>query len=134
MRILHVTWQMHPSTGGPPRVVSRLAAAQAKAGLDVRVVAYDGGDGNAATAEMNATIPYCDRVQFSYIPVGGRLESIFARNAKRVLPELIDQADVVHLHGVWYPILLAAATEARRQGKPYFVQPNGMLDPWTLSQ
>jgi len=125
---------MHPSTGGPPRVAARLAAAQAKAGHGVTIVSYDGGDGNVATAEMSATIPYSDQVRSIYVPVGGRLESIFAWEAKRVLSGLVAEADVVHLHGVWYSILLAAAEEARRRGRPYFVQPNGMLDPWALEQ
>jgi len=125
---------MHPSTGGPPRVAARLAAAQAHAGHDVRIIAYHADDGNAATTDMIATIPYCDRVQFTYIPAGGRFESIFAGQAKRIMPELVGNADVLHLHGIWYPIHLAAAGEAGRQHRPYFVQPNGMLDPWTLQQ
>jgi glycosyltransferase involved in cell wall biosynthesis len=115
-------------------VAARLAAAQVNLGHQVRVVAYDGGDQNVATAEMNATIPYSDKVRFIYLPGGGKLESILAHYARRVMPGLVKDADVLHLHGVWCPILLAAADEARRQGRPYFVQPNGMLDPLALKQ
>jgi glycosyltransferase involved in cell wall biosynthesis len=41
---------------------------------------------------------------------------------------------VLHLHGVWDPLLYAAARTARSLGKPYLVAPHGMLDPWSLAQ
>ncbi|MBC7835498.1 MAG: glycosyltransferase, partial [Phycisphaerales bacterium] len=50
------------------------------------------------------------------------------------LRELLPRTDVVHLHGVWDRVLVAAAAAARRAGKPYVVMPHGMLDPWCLRQ
>jgi glycosyltransferase involved in cell wall biosynthesis len=40
----------------------------------------------------------------------------------------------LHLHGVWDPILKAAADAARFLSRPYAIQPHGMLDPWSLRQ
>jgi glycosyltransferase involved in cell wall biosynthesis len=46
----------------------------------------------------------------------------------------IGGASIVHLHGVWDPLLLLAAVQARRHRVPYFVLVNGMLDSWCLAQ
>src|SRR5439155_13066932 len=41
---------------------------------------------------------------------------------------------VVHLHGIWDPLLFATARAARAVNRPYLVAPHGMLDPWSLRQ
>lgn len=41
--------------------------------------------------------------------------------------------DLVHIHGLWSPFLLAFAHAAARLGIPYIVSPHGMLEPWSLS-
>lgn len=38
--------------------------------------------------------------------------------------------DCLHLHGIWMYPSRAGAVWAARTGKPYFVSPHGMLDPW----
>jgi glycosyltransferase involved in cell wall biosynthesis len=43
-------------------------------------------------------------------------------------------AEIVHLHGVWDPLIRNAAVEARRGGRPYILAPHGMLDTWSLQQ
>ncbi len=40
--------------------------------------------------------------------------------------------NVVHLHGVWSPLLAAFASTAFRNRIPYIVAPHGMLEPWPL--
>jgi glycosyltransferase involved in cell wall biosynthesis len=40
--------------------------------------------------------------------------------------------DLAHLHALWMYTSVATRRWARRQGKPYIVTPNGMLDPWAL--
>jgi glycosyltransferase involved in cell wall biosynthesis len=42
--------------------------------------------------------------------------------------------DVLHLHGVWDPIVKAAADVARSTSQPYAITLHGMLDPWSLRQ
>lgn len=43
-----------------------------------------------------------------------------------------DLPDVVHIHGLWSPMLHSAVTWARRRGIPYAMSPHGMLQKWAL--
>jgi glycosyltransferase involved in cell wall biosynthesis len=43
-------------------------------------------------------------------------------------------ADVVHLHGPWYPSNLQISMLADRMGVPYGVSLHGMLDDWSMTQ
>ena len=43
-------------------------------------------------------------------------------------------ADVVHVHGLWTYLSMAASRYARRAGRPYLVSPHGMLDGRALSR
>lgn len=40
------------------------------------------------------------------------------------------EPEIVHIHGLWHPLLAAFASTARRHGIPYIVATHGMLDPW----
>ncbi|WP_075222171.1 glycosyltransferase [Acuticoccus yangtzensis] len=42
--------------------------------------------------------------------------------------------DIVHTHGLWTGLSLAALRYRRRTGVPTVVSPHGMLDPWALAQ
>jgi len=42
--------------------------------------------------------------------------------------------DVLHLHGIWMYPSAAGAVWAARTGRPYFVSPHGMLDPWITAR
>jgi glycosyltransferase involved in cell wall biosynthesis len=50
------------------------------------------------------------------------------------LRRLAAQADIVHIHNVWDSMVRSAGEEAYRLGKPYLLQPNDILNPWSLSQ
>lgn len=41
--------------------------------------------------------------------------------------------DLLHVHGLWMYLSVAARKWARVTGRPYIVSPHGMLDPWALS-
>ena len=57
-----------------------------------------------------------------------------ARDARRHIPAHLNGVQFVHIHGVWEPVLKAAADCAHEQQEPYVVAPHGMLDPWSLRQ
>lgn len=42
--------------------------------------------------------------------------------------------DCLHLHGIWMYPSWAGAAWARSSGKPYFISPHGMLDPWITAR
>lgn len=117
-RILHLAESLDPAAGGVSTVVRSLVAAQRAAGLEARAACVRGADASAAA-----------------LPAATLVELLTGRGPfTRALGPLLDATDVLHLHGVWDPPLIAAAKAARRAGKPYVVAPHGMLDPWSLAQ
>lgn len=56
---------------------------------------------------------------FGYAP--GLVEALIER-----------KIDIVHVHGLWMYISVAARKWSLRTGNPYVVSPHGMLDPWAL--
>lgn len=134
MRILHIIPALDPNLGGPPRVAARLAAGQAALGHEVSILTYAQPGATQITQEMLAPIPHIAKVRIEELPPRTKLESLLGREAQRRLAVLMPRWDVLHLHGVWETLLRVAAKAARRCGRPYFVQPDGMLDPWCLRQ
>ena len=140
MRVLHVISSLDPRAGGPPMVISRLAAAQALLGHEVHVVCYgvgpdaSGKDPNPEIDQKLAVIPGWDRVRQHRLAPPTKLEWYTASRAAEALREIVSTMDVVHVHGVWDPILREAAAAARAARVPYVVAPHGMLDPWALSE
>ncbi len=57
-----------------------------------------------------------------------------ARCQRARLGELVSQAEVIHLHGIWMWIQWAAAQEAIRFSKPFLLTVHGMLEPWIWSR
>ena len=135
MRILHVIPTMDPNAGGPPLICTKLAIAQARLGHDVGVMAYQPPPaGRDRIAAENANTAGFDKLTLHELPPITNLERLTGRHAKVAADRLVPAVDAVHLHGVWEPQLLRAATAARRHGVPYLVLLNGMLLPWAMSR
>ena len=120
--------------GGPPQVAVRLASAQAMSGASVTLVS--GPDGNAAEAvHQMLTSAHgastLNRLVCSHPGIRAQLTGI---GIDSKFEDCIAQADVVHIHGVWEPLLYVTGLLARRYSTPYVITPHGMLDPWSLSQ
>lgn len=126
MNLLHVINTLDPAAGGPPVVAGCLAGAQAKLGHAVSIAAV-----NVAAADKLGGLA---GVRVRPVAPVGLAESAFGRRAVERLRPVVGDYEVVHLHGVWDPLLLAAARAARELGRPYVVTPHGMLDPWSLRQ
>lgn len=55
--------------------------------------------------------------------------------APGLLKALLDaRLDSLHLHGIWMYPSRAGCLWARQTGKPYFISPHGMLDPWITAR
>jgi len=134
MKIAHVIQSLDPGAGGPPIVAANLAAAQSSLECRAQIIGYQvpGAEGRISAAYR--TIPHFENVKLEYLPRPSKLEKIFARNTRRQLEPLLREFDLIHLHGVWDPILYAAADVAAKLGKPYVITFHGMLDPWSLRQ
>lgn len=134
MRIIHFLSVLDPRCGGPPMVITRLAAAQACQGEEISLLAYQS---NRPPSEVNAFlsgVPGIDRVNVETMPAPSRLEWVATRAAASVLRERLLRADLLHIHGVWEPVLCRAASVARQCRVPYVVTTHGALDPWSLGQ
>lgn len=76
-----------------------------------------------------------DRVDFGDIPV--HLFAARGPTAFGYAPGLVGglearDIDLLHVHGLWMYLSVAARRWAQRSGRPYVVSPHGMLDPWAL--
>lgn len=134
MRIVHLIESLNPAGGGPPVIAASIAAAQAKLGHEVTLLAYDDGAARSATEQLIAETPGFDGVRHVALPREGRLAKLSGRAVRQWLGEHGGETDALHLHQVWEPCLPAAAAWARSRGVPYFVLVNGMLHPWSLAQ
>lgn len=125
---------MDPATGGPPAVVAALLAYLPETGVEGAVVCYDGWPGDGSRERVEAMLKSLPRPVASprWLPPLTRGEVLTASVARRQLPTLLDDAEVVHIHGIWDAICLAAATTARRLGLPYVISTHGMLEPWAV--
>jgi glycosyltransferase involved in cell wall biosynthesis len=121
-------------TGGPPRVVTRLAAAQAKLGHGVTILAHDAPSAGSAFRDMVCPLPGFESVKVELLPSCTRVQKLWPARSSKAAESLLGRHDVLHIHNVWDSILRASCRAAMRGGVPYFIQPNGMLDPWSLDQ
>ena len=125
MRLLHVVHSCNPSAGGVAEAVNRLAEA-------------------AAVAEYQAEIVTCDQPSSSFLEeldVAARGFGPASDSSYHSCPALgawlmenASSFDALVSHGLWQYPSVAVRKAARSAGKPYFVYPHGMLDPWFKSQ
>jgi glycosyltransferase involved in cell wall biosynthesis len=134
MRIAHVLSRLDPSDGGPPAVVSRLAAAQIRAGHDVTISAAEPHDEPGAFERAYSRIEGYSDIRLDFWPASSVADRVLGAEAHRRLSTTLADADIVHVHGMWLPPLLHAASIARERRVPYCVTPHGMLSRWTMRQ
>lgn len=128
MRIVHAVTSIDPSYGGPTAVVVGLATQRA-GWAPTRVVGCTGSSKLTEHGEANLARLRAAGVEVRLVPDPGIGGYVGAR-----LDPLVADADVVHLHGSWDPLLLALARSARSLGVPYVVCPHGTLAPRFLAQ
>jgi glycosyltransferase involved in cell wall biosynthesis len=134
MRILHVINSLNPSSGGPTTACASLAAGQALLGHDVAVFGYRHVPSEADIRVQLSGIRGISALEFLLQPVPSKLERLLSSQAGAVAETLVGRCDVVHLHGLWEPLLLRVASACRREGVPYVLAPHGMLSDWSLSE
>ena len=134
MRILHVIITLNPAYGGPPKVAASLAASQAKLGHTAEILCGDIGSINTTNHPLLADIPGAADIALSYAPSVSPRVFLPGSSLPTAVVDAVKRCDIVHLHGVWEPLLASAAIAAKRLHRPYIVLPHGMLAPWSLSQ
>jgi glycosyltransferase involved in cell wall biosynthesis len=132
VKIVHAVRTIDPASGGLPIVPVRLGAAQAALGHSAVVLAER--DAAFAEAVLFRDIPGADRVGRLGVTRAGPAAMCGVGPVWGELRDHLRDADVVHIHGVWEPLLWVAAKMAGAVGRPYVVAAHGMLDPWSLAQ
>lgn len=126
---------MEAVSGGPPVVVSRLATAQARLGHRVEIVACNlGEDTNENILSLSNLIPAFKQVEICLIKPETLGLLLGYGEASATLEAHLARADIVHIHGVWDPILLRASRIAKTLGIPYALASHGMLIPGSLKR
>jgi glycosyltransferase involved in cell wall biosynthesis len=106
--------------GGQPRAVLGLSRALAARGFDVEIVTLRGGGELPGREDLGGT------VSLTALPALGRGTRAVPA-ALRELGSQIARCDLVHLYGLYDALVPAAAWFAHSLGKPYFLEPLGML-------
>ncbi len=111
---------MDPAAGGVSEAVMRMSQAVINLGHNVETVSADPPDS-----------AWKDRVKIPVHlkgPARGPLE--YSRDLEHWLNDNCGRFDAIIAHGVWRFNSAATRRAARSAGKPYFLFPHGMLDPW----
>jgi glycosyltransferase involved in cell wall biosynthesis len=121
------------SSGGPPRTVSLIA----KAGLnhwksELLTTDYvEPHSDSLLTPEFPGPVYLIDRKAQTFH--GGTMRALgFSWALRRQLIQG-SKPKILHLHGLWNPLLFAFARIALANRIPYVVAPHGMLEPWSLT-
>ncbi|KQY26676.1 glycosyltransferase [Rhizobium sp. Root482] len=134
MKIVHVIHSIDAEGGGLQAVAMRLAAAQSLMGHDIHLVGYGDSNAKGRMFEAARAIPGFDGVYLHIMARTDSMELVLCLDGRTVLNDVLRHTDMVHLHGVWEPMLKLAASLARRAKIPYCICPAGMLDLWSLQQ
>jgi len=121
IRVLHVVQSLDPAWGGIARVVPDLARRLSGVGVESTIATLTGG--------RYGQSPQIDGAAVRAFPASeNRLGT--SREFREAIGQLVDNADVVHLHGLWTDQNRVAGAAARRRGKPYIMTPHSMMMPW----
>ncbi|MEE4538574.1 MAG: glycosyltransferase [Erythrobacter sp.] len=115
---------MGKGAGGPPVVVQRLVEAAREAGVSADIITSSDflSDGEAQSLlESGVTV------------IPSQVSALAGQQAVKV-EKAINNADLLHCHTLWSPLVSRSAAIARRLGKPYVLAPHGMLDPYSFRQ
>jgi glycosyltransferase involved in cell wall biosynthesis len=117
---LNVVSSIDPAAGGISESTLRLSKAVMNLGHEVEIVSADAPD---SSWKKSLQVPVHMKG-----PARGPLE--YSREFNQWLVENSGRFDAIISHGLWRFSSHATRRAARSAGRPYFVCPHGMLDPW----
>jgi glycosyltransferase involved in cell wall biosynthesis len=133
VRLLIVAGDMHPSAGGPPRVIVGHALELARRGVEVEIVASCSPD------QRTEVLDSWPQLVEAGVPV-----HLFSKSGPRGLGysmgfcsyihEHLASFSIVQIHGLWRLDMLFTALKARNLSIPFILTAHGMLDGWSLER
>lgn len=124
MRVIHVIPSVAQRDGGPSTVSRELAKRLVSGEVEVRLVTTDKG------LESGARLPASTTLVRSYPP--DRLT--FAPRIGPALRTAVQDASMVHVHGLYNYVSAMALRVSRGANVPYILQPHGVLDEYHTEQ
>ncbi|MDZ4754499.1 MAG: glycosyltransferase [Phycisphaerae bacterium] len=132
LRIVHVIEGLHPNRGGPPVVAMSLAAAQVRLGHDVTIVCEEPGSRPDGVDALIRFTRDGERVRIERVPIQRRFSSLHG-TFRDVTKAFATPPSLVHLHGVWNPIVMVGGRTAGQLKAPYVISTHGALHPDVLA-
>lgn len=134
MRVLHISPYFAPAFvyGGPPRSILGLCKALRKIGVDASVFTTT-ANGTSDLAPSAAQWDIYESVPVHYFSRTFPKRFFRASTLAATLPRVIDDYDLLHVHGVWNYTNWNASLQARNLGKPYIISTRGMLDAGSMT-
>ena len=128
MKIVHAIRSLAARIGGPPMVAINVAARQIEAGHEVHLIFEDLG------GELIDLPPPLSEEHLKMVPERTLASRIVDSDFARVAEPVIEDADILHVHGIWRRVPYRSMKFANMLGIPYLISPHGMLNKWALKQ
>jgi len=141
MRIVHYLKWMRLTDGGTVRAVLDWCEALAARGHSVTLLTADDMDVPAEWKNGGSHLPRVIKLELRDVFKGAVREGApdtpfqrLTRESIAIAKSVIQDANCLHLHGVWASSNLQLASLANTLKTPYIVSPHGMLDNWSTAQ
>lgn len=125
---LHIVVNAAATSGGEGLAALRYAESIARAGCMVSFLSKDISD------QQNCESQGMGMLELQVAPTRYNL-LLELTGQYGFIQSLCEQKkfDLIHLHGMWSPLLAVAALVARRRRIPLVISPHGCLEPWALA-
>ena len=128
MKLLHVTATISKRGGGVAAYLHQLLEEHAKAGCQIDLFAIDDAQTQADTESL------AQSVQITTRPPTGPRSLGWSRGLIEPLKNAIENADLVHLHGLRSLLNRDARRIAKQHNRPLIISPHGQLYPQVLER
>lgn len=130
---------MDPATGGPPAVVGAVTAALRQAGVDAQIACYSGwpdDGGPERVTKFMHSLPEGAAVPIHDLGPLSKPEVATARHSRKYLAQILRsvQPHLLHLHGVWDPMLRAAFLAAQPLAIPHVISTHGTFEKTAIAR
>lgn len=123
-RVLHIVPYLGEAAGGPPVVVQRLVEGSRQAGWSADII---------TSSDLLSDVEKQALEESGVMVMPSQLSPLVGRAAEK-LKTAVAEADLLHCHTLWSPLVSRGAGLARKLGRPHVLAPHGMLDPYSFKQ
>lgn len=126
--VLHVALNLSRAGAGVSAVAWEVGLAQRRRGMTVHWTCAADRSLADDVAAVNEDVVSSVHPFRAY----GPRQLAWMPGVREAVARLVDDSDVVHIHGIWSSLLHTASSLATKRQTPHVVSPHGMLQPWAL--